>query len=156
EPIERDGLIETFKTRRPQAACLDFSDNARTRQQRNASAACRQHAADEAADAACPGNTDRWARNHFATPALQRASIAERADHAYRRRPSAPCNRHTPPLCLTRGYGGDDHGFTRRTQRHAEWPARPEHPQRTIRQRRRYVTDDDGDPGAFGLEGHQA
>src|SRR5258705_656328 len=31
--------------------------------------------------------------------------IAERADRAYRRRwPTAPCNRHTPPLCFTRGY----------------------------------------------------
>src|SRR6185312_4993466 len=31
--------------------------------------------------------------------------IAERADRAYPgRRPAAPCNRHTPPLCFTRGY----------------------------------------------------
>ncbi len=74
ELIARDGLVETFKTGRPQAACFDFSDHARTRQQRNAAAAGRQHAADEAADAARPSNTDRLARNHFATTALHRAS----------------------------------------------------------------------------------
>jgi hypothetical protein len=67
EPIARDGLVKTFKTRRPQAVGFDFSDDARTRQQRNAAAAGRQHAADEAADAARPCNTDRLARNHFAT-----------------------------------------------------------------------------------------
>ena len=69
--------------------------------------------------------------------ALHGLSIAERAAGAYRaRRPgrAAPCNRHRPPLCFDAGlHGGDDHGFTRRTQRHAERPTRPEHPQRTIR-----------------------
>ena len=74
EPIARDGLVEAFKTRRPQAVGLDFGDHARTRQQRNAAAAGRQHAADEAADAARPCDTDRLARNHFATTALHRAS----------------------------------------------------------------------------------
>ena len=68
EPIARDGLVKTFKTRRPQAVSLDFSDHARTRQQCNAAASGRQHAADEAADAARPRNTDRLARNHCATP----------------------------------------------------------------------------------------
>jgi len=67
EPIARDGLVKTFETRQPQAACFDFGDQARTPQQRNAAAAGRQHAADEAADAARPCNTDRLARNHFAT-----------------------------------------------------------------------------------------
>ena len=66
EPIARDGLVKTFKTRRPQAVGLDFCDHARTRQQRNPAAASRQHAAHEAADAARPCNTDRLARNHFA------------------------------------------------------------------------------------------
>ena len=73
EPIARDGLVKTFKTRRPQAVGFDFSDHARTRQQRNAAAAGRQHAADEAADAARPCNTDRLARNHLPPTALHRA-----------------------------------------------------------------------------------
>ena len=105
EPIARDGLVETFKTRRPQAAGFDFGDHARTRQQRNAAAAGRQHAADEAADAARPCNTDRLARTISPPPRCTGLQIAERADPAYRRRwPPAPCNRHTPPLCFTRGY----------------------------------------------------
>ena len=76
EPIARDGLVKAFKTRRPQPMGLDFGDHARTRQQRNAAAAGRQHAADEAADAARPGNTDRLARNHLPPTALQRALIS--------------------------------------------------------------------------------
>ena len=64
---------------------LDFGDDARTRQQRNAAAAGRQHAADEAADAARPCNTDRLARNHFVTYRVASGfKIAERADRAYR------------------------------------------------------------------------
>jgi hypothetical protein len=53
---------------------LDFGDDAWTRQQRNAAAAGRQHAADEAADAARPCNADRLARNHFSPSPLHRAS----------------------------------------------------------------------------------
>jgi hypothetical protein len=75
-----DGPVKTFETRRPQAVGFDFGDDARPRQQRDAAAAGRQHAADEAADAARPCNTDRLARNHFAPTALHPASIAERAD----------------------------------------------------------------------------
>ena len=74
ELTARDGLVKTFKARRPQAACLDFSDHARTRQQRNAAAAGRQHAANEAADAARPSNTNRLVRNHSPPTALHRAS----------------------------------------------------------------------------------
>ncbi len=74
KPIARNGLVKAFETRRPQPMGLDFGDDARTRQQRNAVAAGRQHAADEAADAARPCNTDRLARNHFSPTALHRAS----------------------------------------------------------------------------------
>jgi uncharacterized protein YidB (DUF937 family) len=68
-----------------------------------------------------------------------------------------PCNRHGRPLCFSaRGrYAGGDDGFTRRTQRHAEWPARPQHAERRIRQGR-HVTNDHGHPGTAGLESGQA
>src|SRR5271168_3135250 len=49
---------------------------------------------------------------------------------------------------------GAENGFTRRTQRHAERPAWPEHTKRAIR--RRHVAYDHGNPWAFGLEGRQA
>ena len=60
--LARDGLIEAFETRQPQAVGLDFRDHARPRQQRDAAAAGRQHAADEAADAAGACHTDRSGR----------------------------------------------------------------------------------------------
>jgi len=46
---------------------FDFSDDAPARQHRNAGSAGRQDAADGAADAARSCNTERLARNHFAT-----------------------------------------------------------------------------------------
>src|ERR1700694_3803238 len=48
---------------------------------------------------------------------------------------------------------GDGNGFTRRTQRHAERPARSQHPKRAIR--RRHVADDHGDPRSARLEGDE-
>jgi hypothetical protein len=74
ELIARDGLVKTFKTRQPQATGFDLRDHARTPQQRNAAAAGHQRAADEAADAARPGDTDRLARNHSPPTALHPAS----------------------------------------------------------------------------------
>ena len=61
------GLLEAVEARQPQAAGLDLGDHARPRQQRDATAAGRQHAADEAADAARPCDPDRSIRNHFVT-----------------------------------------------------------------------------------------
>ena len=46
--------IEAFKARQPQPVGLDFGDHPRPRQQRDIPAGSRQHAADEAADAAGP------------------------------------------------------------------------------------------------------
>src|SRR6185369_13184668 len=93
-----------------------------------------------------------WPETIRHPPRCTRLRIAERADRAYQgRRPAAPCNGHGPPLSVARGLrGGDDHGLTRRTQRHAERATRPEPPQRAIR-RRRNVALDHGDPGASGL-----
>src|SRR6266513_614231 len=48
---------------------------------------------------------------------------------------------------------GENNGFTRRTQRHAEWPARPEQSRRA--NGRRDVADDHGDPGPARLQGGQ-
>ena len=58
----------------------------------------------------------------------------------------APCNGHVAPLCLPRAghASGENNGFTRRTQRHAERPARPEQSRRA--NQRRNVADDHGDP----------
>src|SRR2546426_6443607 len=72
---------------------------------RNAAAASRQHAADEATNAARPGNTNRLARNHSPPTALHRASNSRaRGPCLSQALPPAPCNRHVPPLCFTRGY----------------------------------------------------
>src|SRR6202020_1339755 len=47
---------------------------------------------------------------------------------------------------------GGDYGFTRRTQRHAEWPARPQHAKRTGQQQR-HVAANHGDPWIARLQG---
>jgi uncharacterized protein YidB (DUF937 family) len=47
---------------------------------------------------------------------------------------------------------GGDNGFTRRTERHAKWPARPQHAERP-RQQQRNVADDHGDPCIARLQG---
>ena len=41
---------------------------------------------------------------------------------------------------------GDNHGFARHTQQHAEWPPRSQYCKQLRHQERRHVADDDGDP----------
>src|SRR5260370_38829125 len=79
------------------------------------------------------------------------------AGFPFRRRPGwrVPCNGHSAPLCLS-GAGnaeGEHNGFTRRTQRQAEWPARPEQSRRA--HGRRDVADGDGAPRPARLPGAQ-
>ena len=120
-------LIEAFETRRPQPVGLDFGDHARTRQQGDTATPGRQHAADEAADAAGACHTNGPGRIHSICLFRLLDSVDTRStvqclssghghgpekpaqvfgkDHAPAKatpRP-APCNRHGPPLCFASG-----------------------------------------------------
>ena len=59
-----DPPLKALEAGQPQPIAFDFPDHARARQQRNAAAGSRQHAADKAADAAGAGHRDRSVRDH--------------------------------------------------------------------------------------------
>ena len=117
-------------------SAFDLGDHARPRQQGDLAAGRRQHAADEAADAAGPGDANRSLYRHASLPSVSPRSIADFC----RRCPSPPRGRLRPRLVtvMARRYlcaggwhaAGDDNGFTRHTQRHAERPARPQQSER--------------------------
>jgi hypothetical protein len=67
--------VEALEACQPQPVAFDLGNHARPRQQGDLATSRRQHAADNAADAAGPGDADRSLYRHALRPALVQLSF---------------------------------------------------------------------------------